>query len=199
MQSLCYTEGVGCTLAPDGISFHIKEVLCSAMVLFRSLKLLFLVHVFVCLFVFLCNSRYLGHNSTWAELQFQRGDWRAEVKRGLDQKEKNREKGLQGCSPASSLPVEHKMKSRARFSSKFHSWSHVDMSSEGHSRSNQLCGPLLSHLFKWLRLLHGHPFNELETDILAYAWIIRLALWILSKIKDLRTGKKVQPCTCADF
>lgn len=44
-------EGVGCTLAPASISFHIKEELSAAMVPFRSLKLLFLVRVSVCLFV----------------------------------------------------------------------------------------------------------------------------------------------------
>lgn len=62
MRSLCCTEGVGCTLASDGFSFHIKEVLLAAMMLFRSLKLLFLmcVCVFVCLFVFRAKVDTLG-------------------------------------------------------------------------------------------------------------------------------------------
>lgn len=107
MQSLCYTEGVGCALASASISFHIKEVLCTAMILFRSPRLQFLARVFVCLpacLFLLCNSSYFGHNSTWGELQFQKWGRAAEEK--IKKKEKNKEKGWQESSHASSPPVE---------------------------------------------------------------------------------------------
>lgn len=97
MQSLCYTEGVGCALASASISFHIKEVLCTAMILFRSPRLQFLARVFVCLpacLFLLCNSSYFGHNSTWGELQFQKWGRAAEEK--IKKKEKKQRKRLAG-------------------------------------------------------------------------------------------------------